>query len=94
MEKTASEPRLCKTWVSSRDMAADLGIGYGTLLKFRTHLYSPFAEGTHYRWVGLSASGTLQWNHVATQAAFSAYKRMPIESVETYSKAPLVMSRG
>jgi len=68
-------------------MAKALGIHVQTLRKLRRHSITPFKEGRDFRWVGLSTSSTLQWHvHSATQA-FTDFRRVPAEAIETFAAA-------
>jgi len=73
-----------QSWVSSAVMADHLGIHRQTLLKLRRDGRSPFVEGSHYRWSGMTTAGSLQWNIATTEAAFTGFRRMPASSVETF----------
>ncbi len=75
------------TWLSSARMADHLGIHTKTLLKLRRIQRSPFREGAHYRWAGLTTAGTLQWNPAPTEQAFTTFKRLPSGSFETFAAA-------
>ena len=75
-------------WVSTQECADALGIHPQTLRKLRRHQISLFQEGRDYRWVGLSTSSTLQWHVLSASQAFTDFRRMPAEAVETYSRAP------
>tara|TARA_B100001964_G_C13814083_1_gene414339 strand:+ start:124 stop:366 length:243 start_codon:yes stop_codon:yes gene_type:complete len=74
-------------WISSAEMASALGCSKYILLKIRRQQWSPFIEGVHFRWIGLSDKGTLSWQPEATQIAFSSFRRVRPVEVETYSKA-------
>ena len=76
-----------RDWVPSAAMAKALGIHVQTLRKLRRHSITPFKEGRDFRWVGLSTSSTLQWHvHSATQA-FTDFRRVPAEAIETFAAA-------
>ena len=77
---------LRKEWVPSAVMAQELGIHPQTLRKLRRHRIQVFKEGRDYRWVGLSTSSTLQWHVHSASQAFTDFRRMPAEAVETYSR--------
>jgi len=66
-------------------MAERLGIHPKTLLRLRKQLRSPFQEGTHYRYGGLTTGAPLQWSPEPTDQAFTDFKRLPISAVETFS---------
>ena len=73
-------------WVSTQECADALGIHPQTLRKLRRHRIPLFKEGRDYRWVGLSTSSTLQWDVLSAIQAFTDFRRMPAEAVETYSR--------
>ena len=75
------------TWVPSAAMAKVLGIHPQTLRKLRRHQITPFKEGRDYRWVGLSTSSTLQWHVHSASQAFTDFRRMPAEQIETFRRA-------
>ena len=75
-------------WVSTQECADALGIHPQTLRKLRRHRIPLFKEGRDYRWVGLSTSSTLQWHVHSASQAFTDFRRMPAEAVETYGRAP------
>ena len=75
-------------WVSTQECADALGIHPQTLRKLRRHRIPLFKEGRDYRWVGLSTSSTLQWHVHSAIQAFTDFRRMPAEAVETYGRAP------
>ena len=72
-------------WVPSSAMAEVLGIHPQTLRKLRRHQITPFTEGRDYRWVGLSTSSTLQWHVHSASRAFTDFRRVPAEALETYA---------
>ena len=74
-------------WVSSAAMAKALGIHVQTLRKLRRHQITPFKEGRDFRWVGLSTSSILQWNLHRANQAFTDFRRMPAQSLETFAAA-------
>jgi hypothetical protein len=74
-------------WLSSALMAERLGIHKQTLLKLRRTKHSPFKEGTHYRWSGITTAGSLQWNPDATEQAFTTFRRIPAGGFETFAAA-------
>jgi len=74
-----------RTWVDTAAMAERLGIHPKTLLRLRKQLRSPFQEGTHYRYGGLTTGAPLQWFPEPTDQAFTDFKRLPISAVETFS---------
>jgi len=80
-------PNLHAQWLSSALMAERLGIHKQTLLKLRRTMRSPFKEGAHYRWAGLTTAGILQWNPAPTEQAFTTFKRLPSGSFETFAAA-------
>ena len=67
-------------------MARVLGIHPQTLRKLRRHQIGLFKEGRDYRWIGLSTSSTLQWQIHQTNKAFTEFRRMPAEQIETYAR--------
>ena len=75
------------SWVPSAAMAKVLGIHPQTLRKLRRHQITPFKEGRDYRWVGLSTSSTLQWHVHSASQAFTDFRRMPAEQIETFRRA-------
>jgi len=68
-------------------MARVLGIHPQTLRKLRRSQKNLFKQGRDYRWIGLSTSSTLQWHVLSASQAFTDFRRMPAEAVETYSRA-------
>ena len=74
-------------WVPSAAMAKVLGIHPQTLRKLRCDQITPFNEGRDYRWVGLITSSTLQWHVHSASQAFTDFRRMPAEQIETYRHA-------
>jgi len=74
-----------RTWVDTAAMAERLGIHPKTLLRLRKQLRSPFQEGTHYRYGGLTTGAPLQWFPESTDQAFTDFKRLPVSAVETFS---------
>jgi len=74
-----------RIWVDTAAMAERLGIHPKTLLRLRKQLRSPFQEGTHYRYGGLTTGAPLQWFPEPTDQAFTDFKRLPISAVETFS---------
>jgi hypothetical protein len=67
-------------------MADQLGLHPKTLLRLRRQSFSPFAEGLHFRRGGLSTRAPLQWEPVATEAAFTSFRRIDPAQVETFSR--------
>jgi hypothetical protein len=74
-----------RIWVDTAAMAERLGIHPKTLLRLRKQLRSPFQEGTHYRYGGLTTGAPLQWFPEPTDQAFTDFKRLPVSAVETFS---------
>ena len=81
-------------WVPSAAMAEVLGIHPQTLRKLRRHQITPFKEGRDYRWVGLSTSSTLQWHVHSASQAFTDFRRMPAEALDTYAASRFDFSKG
>ena len=54
-------------------MADLLGIHSKTLLRLRKKPFSPFREGIHYRYGGLTTGAPLQWFPEITNQAFTEY---------------------
>ena len=59
-----------RIWVDTAAMADRLGIHPKTLLRLRKKQLSPFQEGTHYRYGGLTTGAPLQWFPEQTDQAF------------------------
>lgn len=59
-------------WITSKAMAAHLGIHFQTLLRLRRDENSIFREGHCYRRTGSSSQATLQWHPERTEAAFTS----------------------
>lgn len=74
-----------RTWVDTAAMADRLGIHPKTLLRLRKQQHAPFAEGTHYRYGGLTTGAPLQWFPELTDQAFTDFRRVPVSAVETFS---------
>ena len=90
-----ANPQMFETnWVPSAAMAKVLGIHPQTLRKLRRHQITPFKEGRDYRWVGLSTSSTLQWHVHSASQAFTDFRRMPAEALETYAASRFDFSKG
>ena len=74
-------------WISTQACAHAFGIHAQTLRKLRRHQITLFKEGRDYRWIGLSTSSHLQWHlHNASQA-YTDFRRMPANQVETFAAA-------
>lgn len=80
-----------RTWVDTAVMAERLGIHPKTLLRLRKQLRSPFQEGTHYRYGGLTTGAPLQWFPEPTDQAFTDFRRVPASAVETFSALEAVV---
>jgi hypothetical protein len=76
-----SSPR----WLSSDEMASQLGLHAKTLLRLRRQPFSPFTEGKHFRRGGLSTRAPLQWEPISTEAAFTSFHRVDPAQVEVFS---------
>ena len=74
-----------RIWVDTAAMADRLGIHPKTLLRLRKQQHAPFAEGTHYRYGGLTTRAPLQWFPELTDQAFTDFRRVPVSAVETFS---------
>jgi hypothetical protein len=74
-----------RIWVDTAAMANRLGIHPKTLLRLRKQQHAPFAEGTHYRYGGLTTGAPLQWFPELTDQAFTDFRRVPVSAVETFS---------
>ena len=74
-----------RIWVDTAAMADRLGIHPKTLLRLRKQQHAPFAEGTHYRYGGLTTGAPLQWFPELTDQAFTDFRRVPVSAVETFS---------
>ncbi|WP_411876842.1 hypothetical protein [Vulcanococcus limneticus] len=68
-------------------MAQQLGIHPKTLLRLRRQPYSPFREAEHFRHGGLSTRAPLQWQPLATEQAFTSFRRIDPAAVEAFSQA-------
>jgi hypothetical protein len=74
-----------RIWVNTAAMAERLGIHPKTLLRLRKQQLSPFQEGTHYRYGGLTTGAPLQWFPEVTDRAFTDFRRLPASAVESFS---------
>jgi hypothetical protein len=74
-----------RIWVDTAAMAERLGIHPKTLLRIRKQPRSPFQEGAHYRYGGLTTGAPLQWFPEQTDQAFTDFRRAPVSAVETFS---------
>lgn len=74
-----------RIWVDTAAMADRLGIHPKTLLRLRKHQRSPFQEGKHYRYGGLTTGAALQWFPDQTDQAFTDFRRLPVNAVESFS---------
>ena len=82
-----------KEWVSTAAMAEHLGIHVQTLLKLRRSKFSPFREGSDFRWGGITSRGILQWHLGTAETSFTHFHRIPSNQIETYSKQPYLVKR-
>ncbi len=71
-------------WASTQETAEFLGIHERSLKAMRRREDSPFEEGTHYRWKGMTTNSPLQWNVEKTEQVFTSFKRERSDSNETY----------
>lgn len=62
-----------RLFVKTQEMADLLGIHSKTLLRLRKKPFSPFKEGIHYRYGGLTTGAPLQWFPEITNQAFTEY---------------------
>ena len=76
-----------RSWVDTAAMANRLGIHPKTLLRLRKQPHSPFQEGQHYRYGGLTTGAPLQWFPERTEASFTNFRRIDVSAVETFSTA-------
>jgi len=76
-----------RSWVDTAAMADRLGIHPKTLLRLRKQHHSPFQEGQHYRYGGLTQGAPLQWFPESVDQAFTDFRRTPVSAVETFSAA-------
>ena len=76
-----------RSWVDTAAMADRLGIHPKTLLRLRKQHHSPFQEGQHYRYGGLTTGAPLQWFPESADQAFTDFRRIPVSAVETFSAA-------
>ena len=74
-----------RIWVDTAAMAERLGIHPKTLLRIRKQPRSPFQEGAHYRYGGLTTGAPLQWFPESADQAFTDFQRGPVGAVETFS---------
>ena len=77
---------LSSDWVDSQFMADHLGLHKQTLLRQRRSRVSPFKEGRDYRWSGLTTGGSLHWHLANTDKAFTNFRRLPTDQVETFRR--------
>ena len=75
-----------RIWVDTAAMAERLGIHPKTLLRLRKEMHSPFQEGTHFRYGGLTTGAPLQWFPEQTDQAFTDFRRIPVSAVEAFTK--------
>ena len=76
-----------QSWVNTPSMADRLGIHPKTLLRLRKQLRSPFQEGLHYRYGGLTTGAPLQWFPEEADKAFTDFRRTPVSAVEAFTAA-------
>jgi hypothetical protein len=74
-----------RIWVDTAAMAERLAIHPKTLLRLRKQQRSPFHEGAHYRYGGLTTGAPLQWFPEATDQAFTDFQRVPVSAVESFN---------
>ena len=79
-----------RSWVDTAAMAERLGIHPKTLLRLRKQQLTPFVEGTHYRYGGLTTGAPLQWFPEQTDQAFTDFQRLPVSAIETFSALEVV----
>ena len=71
-------------------MAARLGIHPKTLLRLRRSYLSPFREGVHFRYAGLTTKAPLQWQADLSEAAFTGFARVDPATVEAFTSEGVV----
>ena len=69
--------------LSTPEMAARLGCTDKALRQLKKHAESPFKQGTHYRYAGLSTRSQVQWFPMETDQAFTTWQRPDPLSIET-----------
>ena len=73
-------------WITSVDMAQQLGINHQHLLALRRKS-KIFKEGRDFRIKGLANRGALQWHPEVTERTFTHAKRVPAQELETFEVA-------
>lgn len=69
--------------LKSIEMAKALGISQKLLLLLRKQKDSPFQQGKHYRFQGISTLSTVSWFPIETDEAFTNYQRIDPSTIET-----------
>ncbi len=72
-------------WLTTSDMARRLGIHPKTLLRLRRQDFSPFNQGKHFRFGGITTAAPLQWQPAETELAFTSFSRVDPHRVEAFS---------
>lgn len=69
--------------LSSADMAKALHISEKLLQRIRKMPDSPFKDGVHYRYQGVTIGAPIRWFPAATDEAFSSFTRVSPDAIET-----------
>ncbi len=69
--------------LKSIEMAKALGISQKLLLLMRKQKDSPFQQGKHYRFQGISTLSPVSWFPIETDEAFTTYQRIDPPIIET-----------
>ena len=68
---------------TTAEMAKVLGCTYKALGQLKAHKETPFVEGVHYRYAGLSTRSQVQWFPLETDTAFTSWIRPDWTAIET-----------
>lgn len=74
---------LVRPTLKTQEMAAELGISEKMLRRLKNHRRSPFVEGKHYRYQGLTTGAPVAWFPAETDEAFTNFKRVDPKDIET-----------
>ncbi len=69
--------------LSTQEMADALGISTKLLGRVRKCSGSPFKQGVHYRFQGVTTSAPIAWFPSETDEAFSTFTRVDADAIET-----------
>jgi hypothetical protein len=78
-------------WVTTFEMAVQLGIHSKTLLRLKNAHFTPFEQGWHYRRGGLTTRAPVQWHMARTEEAFTEFHRVNPDSVEGFTRQGLLL---